>query len=226
MPTSCSHRASTPSAPTWWTDSCWLRRGELEQARRLFERAEAAGTRIIDPHLLGPLYAAWWRSRRRAGRRRGRDARWSKDGPDADWTAVRHPTHRRAAAGRGGASGHVRAVPAAARGCPALLDARAGASLRPLPAPGTPWRTSTCAPPRRSCPADLGLGRTGAGWDATRRSLPRGVRAPAARGGAAGAAGRPRRGRGAPARRARHGAPDRRRRTARARRGPRTALPA
>jgi tetratricopeptide (TPR) repeat protein len=36
----------------------WLRRGDLEQAQGLLERAEAGGRRLIDPHLLSPLYVA------------------------------------------------------------------------------------------------------------------------------------------------------------------------
>ena len=35
----------------------WLRRGDLDRARSLLERAEQAGSRIIDPALVGPLYA-------------------------------------------------------------------------------------------------------------------------------------------------------------------------
>jgi ATP/maltotriose-dependent transcriptional regulator MalT len=34
----------------------WFRRGDLDRARTALEQAEAAGPRIIDPHLLCPLY--------------------------------------------------------------------------------------------------------------------------------------------------------------------------
>ncbi|HET6937707.1 MAG TPA: AAA family ATPase, partial [Nocardioides sp.] len=34
----------------------WLRRGNVERAQRLLERAEAGGRKLIDPHLLSPLY--------------------------------------------------------------------------------------------------------------------------------------------------------------------------
>ena len=48
----------------------WLRRGDVDRARTLMERAEQAASRIIDPHLLAPLYATLGGDRDLAGRRR------------------------------------------------------------------------------------------------------------------------------------------------------------
>ena len=111
-----------------------LRRGDLDQARRLMERAEAAGTRIIDPHLLCPLYAtlvevATWQGDDAAA------ARWSADGLSR-LEHVKHPAHV-APVVASAATAAVCADP------PRLADARdlqdqAEALLAANPAPGTP----------------------------------------------------------------------------------------
>ena len=112
----------------------WLRRGDLDRARSLLERAETAGSRIIDPHLVAPLYADAGGDRRPAGRRRGRGpvvgGRGEPAGPGLP------PRTRRAGAGRG-RHGRVRADPPRREDARALLD-RAAALLAATPAPGTP----------------------------------------------------------------------------------------
>src|SRR4029079_11049927 len=110
------------------------RRGEVEQARDMFVRAEAAGTRIIDPHLLGPLYVGLLETAVALGD----DAaatKWSKDGLRR-LDAVRHPTHH-APVLAAAATAHARAVPPRLEDARALLD-RAGALLAASPGPGTP----------------------------------------------------------------------------------------
>jgi ATP/maltotriose-dependent transcriptional regulator MalT len=57
----------------------WLRRGRLEQARAALERAEAAGSRIIDPHVLCPLYVYLVEVAVELGDHAAA-ARWSADG--------------------------------------------------------------------------------------------------------------------------------------------------
>jgi DNA-binding CsgD family transcriptional regulator len=57
----------------------WLRRGRLGQARESLERAEAAGSRILDPHVVCPLYVYLLEL---AGEQGDHEAasRWSADG--------------------------------------------------------------------------------------------------------------------------------------------------
>jgi ATP/maltotriose-dependent transcriptional regulator MalT len=57
----------------------WLRRGDLDRARTALERAEAAGTRLIDPHLLCPLYVHLVEVAVEQGDHEAA-ARWSADG--------------------------------------------------------------------------------------------------------------------------------------------------
>ena len=111
----------------------WLRRGGIDQARRLMERAEAAGSKIIDPDLLVYLYAtlveiATWQGDDAAA------ARWSTDGLSR-LDGVIHPAHvvpLLAAA----ATAAVRADPPRPADARELLE-RAGASLATAPAQGT-----------------------------------------------------------------------------------------
>ena len=112
----------------------WLRRGDLDRARSLLERAEQAGSRIIDPALVGPLYAglvevAGLQDDDAAG------ARWSEDGLRL-MAGVRHPAHA-APVLAAAATSAVRAAPPRREDARALLD-RAGALLAAAPVPGTP----------------------------------------------------------------------------------------
>ena len=112
----------------------WLRRGNLDQARTLMERAEVTGSRIIDPHLLAPLYAtlveiATWQGDDAAA------ARWSADGLRR-MAHVKHPAHF-APVIASAATAAARAVPPRLADARALLD-QAEALLAATPAPGTP----------------------------------------------------------------------------------------
>ena len=112
----------------------WLRRGDVDRARTVMERAEAAGVRIIDPHLLAPLYAtlveiATWQGDDVAA------ARWSADGLRR-LDHVKHPAHV-APVVASAATAAVRADPPRLADALALLD-RAEALLAATPAPGTP----------------------------------------------------------------------------------------
>ena len=54
-----------------------LRRGALEQAHACLERARTEGDKLLDPQLLGPLYAGLAECLARGRRRRGvRPGRW------------------------------------------------------------------------------------------------------------------------------------------------------
>ena len=185
-PASCSPRASTPSGPTWWRASCGCAGATSTGRAPLLERAEAAGSRIIDPHLLAPLYASAGGDRDLAGRRRGR-------GPRGRRTAlrrldqVRAPRPPRAGAGRG-RDGRTRAP--IRRGwrmpgrCWTGRAALAGGRRRRRAL----RRRSRCSRPRPSCPATSSAWRRrGHRLGAAGRALPGGVRPPAGRRGAAGA---------------------------------------
>jgi ATP/maltotriose-dependent transcriptional regulator MalT len=111
----------------------WLRRGDVDRARTLMERAEAAATRIIDPHLLAPLYAtlveiATWQGDDVAA------ARWSEDGLSR-LDHVIHPAHV-APVLAAAVTAAVRADPPRLADARALLD-RVTALLAATPAPGT-----------------------------------------------------------------------------------------
>ena len=110
------------------------RRGDLERSRSLLERAEAISSRIIDPHLLGPLYVGLVETAVALGD----DAaarRWSEDGM-SKLEAIRHPTHH-APVLAAAATAAVRSVPARPEHARALLD-RARALLASASMPGTP----------------------------------------------------------------------------------------
>ncbi len=112
----------------------WLRRGDVDRARSLLERAEAAGVRIIDPHLLCPLFATLLE----VAVEQGDDAaaaRWSADGLRR-LAHVQHPAHL-APAVAAAATAASRAVPPRPVDARALLD-QAEAVLAGTPAPGTP----------------------------------------------------------------------------------------
>jgi ATP/maltotriose-dependent transcriptional regulator MalT len=68
-----------------------LRRGRLDEARALLERAEAAGSRIIDPHVLCPMYVYLVEVAVELGDREAA-ARWSADGL-ARLAEVRYAAH-------------------------------------------------------------------------------------------------------------------------------------
>ena len=110
------------------------RRGEVELARARFVRAEAAGTRIIDPHLLGPLYVGLVETAVALGDDVAA-ATWSEDGLRR-LDSVPHPTHL-APVLAAAATAHARAVPPRPEEARALLD-RARALLAAAPGPGTP----------------------------------------------------------------------------------------
>ena len=197
----------------------WLRRGDLGRARTLMERAEQAAVRIIDPHLLAPLYAtlveiATWQGDDVAA------ARWSADGLRR-LDHVRAPRPRRARPcrrrdrGRPGRS-------AAAGGRPGP----AGSGRGPFGGHPGGWDPGgdrgTHGPSRAVRRRNLLAGR-GRGVGGPGRAVPVGVRARAGGAGAAGHGGRPRGGGRAPAHRHRNRAADRCRRGGRASRGPRAA---
>ena len=101
----------------------WLRRGDLHRARSVLERAETAGSQIIDPHLLAPMYAtlvelATWQGDDDAA------ARWSEDGVRR-LDHVVHPAHV-APVLAAAATAALRADPPRREAARALLD-RAGA---------------------------------------------------------------------------------------------------
>ena len=218
-PASCSPRASTPSAPTWWRASCGCAGATSTRHALLLERAEAAG---VPDHRPAPARPAvrrrWWRSRpcrattppRPAGPRTG----------CAGWTTCVHPAHVAPTARRGrdrGGAGRSRP----GWRTPGRCSTGREALLAATPAPGTPAEIEVLrgrgrALRRRRCLAQRGRGVGGAG-----RALPGGVRAPPDRGGAAGHRRRPRGRRRAPAHGPGHGAPDRCRRPGRS--GPRTS---
>ena len=119
----------------------WLRRGDVDRARTLMERAESAGSRIIDPHLLAPLYAtlievATWQRDDEAA------ARWSADGLSR-LDHVVHPAHV-APVLAAAATAAVRADPPRLEDARALLD-RVEALLAATPAPGTPAEVEVLA---------------------------------------------------------------------------------
>ena len=112
----------------------WLRRGDIDRARTMMERAEQAATRIIDPHLLAPLYAtlveiATWQGDDAAA------ARWSADGLSRLEQVV-HPAHV-APVLAAAATAAARADPPRVAEARALLD-RVRGLLEASPAPGTP----------------------------------------------------------------------------------------
>ena len=165
-----------------------LRRGDVDRARSVLERAEAAGTQIIDPHLLAPLYAtlvelATWQGDDDAA------ARWSEDGVSR-LDRVAHPAHV-APVLAAAATAAVRADPPRLQDARALLDRAAtlieATTARGAPGGGRGARGGGRAVRRRDGVAGRGhcLGRTG-------RALPGDVRPPAGGRGAAGHGRRPR----------------------------------
>jgi DNA-binding CsgD family transcriptional regulator len=112
----------------------WLRQGDVDRARTHAERAEVAGSRIIDPHLLAPLYATlievatWQGDDEGAGR-------WSADGLRR-LDHVVHPAHV-APVLAAAATAAVRADPPRLEEARALLD-RVDGLLAASPAPRTP----------------------------------------------------------------------------------------
>jgi DNA-binding CsgD family transcriptional regulator/tetratricopeptide (TPR) repeat protein len=112
----------------------WLRRGDLDRARELMERAEEAGVRIIDPHLLAPLYAALVEIAILQGDHAAA-ARWSADGLTR-LQHVRHPAHVAPVIATA-ATAAARAEPPRTADAEALLE-RAEELLAASPAPGTP----------------------------------------------------------------------------------------
>ncbi len=112
----------------------WLRRGDVDRARTHAVRAESAGSRIIDPHLLAPLYAtlievATWQRDDEAA------ARWSADGLSR-LAHVVHPAHL-APVLAAAATAAVRADPPRLEDARALLD-RAASMIAATTARGTP----------------------------------------------------------------------------------------
>ncbi len=131
----------------------WLRRGDLDRARTLMERAEAAGSRIIDPHLLCPLFA----SLVEIAVEQGDDdaaAQWSEDGLRR-LGEVQHLAHLGpllAAA----ATAHARAVPPRLNDARAVLD-RAHELVAAAPERGIPAEVEVLA-------ADAELSGDSAAW--------------------------------------------------------------
>ncbi len=112
----------------------WLRRGDIDRSRMLMERAEKAATRIIDPHLLAPLYATLVE----IATGQGDDAaaaRWSDDGLSR-LDHVFHPAHV-APVLAAAATAACRADPPRQAEAQALLD-RVAVLLAATPAPGSP----------------------------------------------------------------------------------------
>jgi DNA-binding NarL/FixJ family response regulator len=112
----------------------WMRRGDLDRARDALVRAEGLGARIIDPHLLCPLYASLVEVAVQQGAHEAA-ARWSEDG-------LRRLEHVRPAAHAApviatAATACVRAVPPRLAEARELLD-RAGAMVAALEVRGTP----------------------------------------------------------------------------------------
>ena len=112
----------------------WLRRGDIGRARTVMECAETAGARIIDPHLLAPLYAALVEVATEQGDHVAA-ARWSADGLRR-LEHVTHPAHVAPVIATA-ATAATKASPPRPSEARALLD-RAGALLTASPAPGTP----------------------------------------------------------------------------------------
>jgi DNA-binding NarL/FixJ family response regulator len=111
----------------------WLRRGDVDRARELLDLAEAGGRKLIDPHLLCPLYVGLVQ----AAVADGDDAaasHWSDVGLRR-LAEVRHPAHV-APLLAAAATAHVRATPALPDEAGALLG-RAEALVGSFPEQGT-----------------------------------------------------------------------------------------
>jgi DNA-binding CsgD family transcriptional regulator/tetratricopeptide (TPR) repeat protein len=111
----------------------WLRRGDVDQARGLLEHAEAEGRRLIDPHLLCPLYVGLVQAAVAQGDDQAA-TRWSEAGLRR-LAGVRHAPHL-APLLAAAATAHVRAIPPRPDDARALLE-RAEALVAPVPERGT-----------------------------------------------------------------------------------------
>ena len=111
----------------------WLRRGDVDRARGLLEHAEAEGRRLIDPHLLCPLYVGLVQAAVAQGDDQAA-TRWSEAGLRR-LAGVRHAPHL-APLLAAAATAHVRAIPPRPDDARALLE-RAEALVAPVPERGT-----------------------------------------------------------------------------------------
>ena len=145
------------------------RRGDVELARAMLVRAEAAGTRIIDPHLLGPLYVGLVETARRAGRRRGRGDGGRRTGC-AGWTRCRTPPTSRRCWPR--PRRPPRAPYRRGRRMPGRCWTGPGRSWRPHPAPGTPAELEVRAAEAELTDDATAWARRGHGLGGTGRSVP------------------------------------------------------